>query len=383
MPHVQGHVNTVMAAAATDLLMQLPGVARAASYRTTIETVDDASFIGFSKYGTGVYHLHKATILTDSERRLLALIRKEEKFLRIVIQNAITSAKLAAGDIESIARLITQGRIEEVLQRVGQTAGIRVSEGYASSYVLAGQDTASVLEDALDVVIGFDQVNYRAVNHMRMRRLELIREFTEELRDTTNEVLRSGIERGINPRAQAREFRDSIGLTARQERAAQNYRSLLERTAEGDSAALTRELRDRRFDRTVQRAARTRKPLTQAQVDRMVTRYRERYVKYRSEVIARTESLRSVHAGADEGYRQAIEGGHIQEDEIRRTWVAASDERTRESHMLLNGQVRGINETFQGLYGELKYPGDADAPGIETISCRCVLSTRLIRQGAR
>ena len=181
--------------------------------------------------------------------------------------------------------------------------------------------------------------------------------------------MRDGIERGLNPRDQARQFRESVGLTGRQENAVQNYRRALESAAEGDSAALSRQLRDRRFDRTVQRAARTGKPLTTSQINRMTSRYRQRYIKYRAEVIARTEALRSVHAGTEELYRQAIDAGHVQEQELQRTWISAADERTRVSHQNLNGMIRGINETFPGLAGELKYPGDPDAPASETIQC--------------
>ena len=131
-------------------------------------------FIGFSKAGRiqiGIYHLHKADY-TDSEKRLLRLIAKEEKTLQGVFLQAIASAKLAAGDINELARLITQGRLFDAVDRASIAAGIRVAEGSAASYILAGQETAAKLENALDVVVGFDQVNWRAVNHMQARRLE-------------------------------------------------------------------------------------------------------------------------------------------------------------------------------------------------------------------
>ena len=360
----------------SDLLLSLPGVSRPASSRFSFSKYDDATFIGYSKAGNGIYHLHKADY-TDSEKRLLRLIGKEEIILRRVIEQAIASAKLAAGDLNTIARLITEGRLFDAVDRASTAAGIRVAEGYAATYVLAGQETAKNLENFLDVVIGFDQVNWRAVNHMQNRRLNLIREFTEEQRTTAQVVMRDGIARGLNPRDQARQFRESVGLTGRQENAVQNYRRALEGAAESETAALTRQLRDRRFDRTVQRAARTGKPLTTSQINRMTSRYRQRYIKYRAEVIARTEALRSVHAGTEELYRQAIDAGHVQEQELERTWVAAADERTRASHQNLNGMKRGINETFPGQDGELKYPGDPDAPASETIQCRCSLATRI------
>ena len=207
---------------------------------------------------------------------------------------------------------------------------------------------------------------------MQGERLRFIREFTDSQRDATRVALVDGIERGLNPIEQARNFRSSVGLTARQQEAVINYRRLLGRAGEGDSEALTRQLRDRRFDPTVRRAVAGREPLSQAQIDRMVERYRERYIKYRAEVIGRTEALRAVHAGNDEGYRQAIDGGAIDLDEIQRTWVTARDERVRETHRDAGGQVRGIDEPFIVGGAQLRYPGDSQGPaqGDSAVSLR-------------
>jgi hypothetical protein len=239
---------------------------------------------------------------------------------------------------------------------------------------MAGREGAEFLTDALEVTIGFDQVNERAVRTLRQERFRLIQEFTAEQRRATREALVQGTIRGLNPRDQAREFRRSIGLTLRQQQAVQNYRSLLER---GSSEALTRQLRDRRFDATVRRAAREGRQLSQDQVDRMVGRYRDRYVRYRSEVIARTEALRAVHQGTDETYHQGVEQGAFERDQLRREWVTARDERVRDSHDLLDGEVRGLDEPFEGLEGQLMFPGDPLAPASETAQCRCALATRV------
>lgn len=109
----------------------------------------------------------------------------------------------------------------------------------------------------------------------------------------------------------------------------------------------------------------------------MVGRYRERYIKYRAEVIGRTEALRAVHQGTQEMYRQAVEQGAMSSTEYKHKWVSARDKRVRDSHRHLNGLVRMEGETFPGNDGALKYPGDPDAPASETVQCRCCLSTRL------
>ena len=318
----------------------------------------------------------------DTEARLLRLVANAETHLRIAATSAIIAARDSPGTLAELSVLLEQGRIEEAVESAGYAGAIRIVAAYAAVYMLSGQKGAQYLEDVLEVVIGFDHVHWRAVNHMQRSRLRFIREFTDGQRDATRLALVDGIERGLNPIAQARNFRASVGLTAKQQEAVINYRRLLVRAGEGDSAALTRQLRDRRFDRTVRRAVAAREPLSQAQIDRMVDRYRERYIKYRAEVIGRTEALRAVHAGNDEAYRQAIDGGAIARAEIQRTWVTARDERVRPTHRAAGGQVRGLDEPFIVGGAQLRYPGDPRAPARETVQCRCALTTRLVTPDA-
>ncbi|KFH18427.1 hypothetical protein ELZ19_06725 [Brucella abortus] len=312
---------------------------------------------------------------TDPAARLIRLIGRAESRMRTALVNALLATRDQTS-LAELARLIEAGRFQEAIDRAAMAGAIRVAEQYASVFVLAGQEGAEFLSDVLRIVVGFDQVNERAVAHMQRERLRLIREFTAEQRRATRAALVDGITRGLNPRDQARAFRQSIGLTERQQLAVQRYRSLLE---SGSSEALSRQLRDRRFDRTVARAARTGEPLTRAQVDRMVERYSDRYLRYRSEVIARTEALRAVHAGNDEMYRQAVESGHVAQEQLQRTWVTARDERVRHSHSALGGQTRGLDEVWEAAGGVLRYPGDPEAPASETVQCRCALATRIGR----
>jgi hypothetical protein len=277
-------------------------------------------------------------------------------------------------DLDELAALIEAGRYDEALQSAARSGAVSLADEYAAVYVASGKDTSAFLEDVLEVVVRFDGVNQRAVEHLQAERLRMVREFTADQRAATRAALVDGVERGINPVDMARAFRDSVGLTERQQAAVSNYRRLLER---GSLEALDRQLRDARFDGAVRRAVREGKPLTKVQVDRMVARYSERYVKYRSEVIGRTEALRAVHAASDESYRQAVDDGLLRREQLQRKWVTAKDERVRKSHSRLNGEVRSLDEGWAADEGTLRYPGDPDAPASETVMCRCALSTRL------
>lgn len=309
-------------------------------------------------------------LLDSGERRIARVFMAAIRNLRETIDLAELEAQLAAGQIDDALELLIEA---------AQVTG------YASStvFILAGQDTARFLAEAGVARIGFNQANERAVAIMRDNQLSLIREFADEQRAATRIALTDGIERGVGPREQARNFRQSIGLTERQAQYVRNYRAALERVGQrgvprGEQmAALQRRLRDGRADREIERAIRESTPLSKKRIEWMVGRYAERWIKFRSEMIARTESLRSVHQGTDEAYEQAIDAGQIARADIEQTWNSARDDRVRDSHRKLNGQKRRMGETWQGDYGELRYPGDPLAPAAETIQCRCIVTRRI------
>lgn len=310
----------------------------------------------------------------DTEERLRMILATAEGSVRRMFERLIDRLKDDIGTLDEIADLLASGQLSQALEIGTRAAGGLASEVLGAAYIPAAQSTADFLADSLKVTIDFDQTNFRAVNRMSAARLNLIREFTNSQRDATREALVDGIQRGINPRAQARAFRNAIGLTQHQVRSVNNFRRLLQ---ENDSAALTRRLRDRRFDRTIRTAIRNDTPLGAEQIDRMVGRYRERFLKFRAETIARTEALRSVHEGHEDMMQQAFDEGVVDPEQVQRKWVTAGDERVRESHSALNGQLRAPGEVWQGFEGALRFPGDPFAPPAETISCRCVLTTRL------
>lgn len=314
---------------------------------------------------------------TDPESRLLALIDKADPKIRRAFITGVDAAK-AVGSLDRLEQLAAAGRLDEALDEAVRIGAIRLSETVNTTFVQAGQSTATFLGNALEVVVAFDQSNDRAVNIMQQSRLNLIREFGAEQRRATRLALSEGIARGANPVEQARAFRDSIGLTFNQQRAVLRYRNLLER---GSSQALDRQLRDRRFDSKVRRAVSGDKPLSTVEIDRMTDRYRSRMLRFRSETIARTEALRAVHSGSQEMYQQAIDEGRLTPSEVVQTWVTAHDERVRGTHSYMNGQTSPAGADAPGFTSgsgyRLRFPGDPMAPASETVRCRCALTTRL------
>jgi len=278
-----------------------------------------------------------------------------------------------ANTLKRIEELMLLGQIEEALI-LSETAALQLGRLWGETFTLAADETAKLVRDALNVTLDFDNVNERALAEMRRNQLRLIRQFSEKQRLATRQALQDGIRRGINPRDMAREFRRSIGLTDRQVRAVNNYRRMLEQL---DSTALRRKLRDARFDRTFARAIKEGKGLSSDQIERMVGRYRDRYIKYRSEVIARTESLRAVHAGVDEMYQQAFDSGTLRPDALVRQWDTSKDDRVRSSHRTMDRQKRLVGQTFEtGRGNQMRFPGDPEAPPSESVQDRCAVTTR-------
>lgn len=277
---------------------------------------------------------------------------------------------------DGLAKLAAEGMGGKAAEQYERAAELFAREA-TKVYLMGAEEAEAFVRTALDVVIGFDQFSERAVAFVRENEFRMIREFVDDQRATVRRVVQDGIARGVNPIEQAREIRDSIGLTERQERSVANYRRTLEQSS---SSALERELRDRRFDPSVRRAIDSGTPLTAAQIDRMVDRYRERKLKARAETIARTESIRALNAGMDEAFTQILGRANVPNEAVVRYWNDSGDDgRTRPAH--LNMQVREVpvGEPFiDGNGVPVRFPGDPDAPPETTTNCRCRLSVRIL-----
>lgn len=273
--------------------------------------------------------------------------------IRVALEERGIDAALAVIDAHVV-------RFANVLPRAFQDAALRETVTLA----------AKVRRVDPRLVVSFDPSHPRAAELMRQNRLDFVREVTRAQRDALRSALAEALQTGAGPVQTARAIRGSIGLTQTQLAAVNNYRALLEA---GDAAALARGLRDRRFDAAVGRATEG-EPLGKERIDRMVEGYRARYLQYRAETIARTESLRVVNLARAEALQQVLEDTGLPTESVRRTWRATQDKRTRDTHSAMDGQVKGLNEPFESPSGALlEFPGDPTAPPSESVNCRCVV----------
>lgn len=204
------------------------------------------------------------------------------------------------------------------------------------------------------------------------------------------EALSVGAQLGKNPRTTALELvgrinratnkREGgyIGLTSQQ---AQFVRSARLELSQLQEAYFNRTLRDKRYDGLVRKAIRSGKPLNKVEIDLVAGRYSDRLLKFRADVIARTEMINSLRVARHEGFVQLVESGKVTDDQIERTWSATGDQRVREDHSEMDGQkVFGIAAPFVTPDGQkLLFPGDSSlgAEPNQTIQCRCFENVRV------
>lgn len=238
----------------------------------------------------------------------------------------------------------------------------------------AAEELAEIASD-FTVAIGFNPAYPRAAALAQANRLTLINEFTAQQRRAVRQAVARAFEEGTGTAGTARAFRESIGLTAQQEAWVASFRARLESL---DAKALGMELRDRRFDRTIENAIARGRPLTERQIETMVDRFRTRALTMRSETIARTEAVRATSGARQEALLQMVEQTRIDPRRIIRIWHATRDKRTRDHHASMQGQQVGLYEKFEdGLGNLLIWPGDPGAPANTTINCRCTTTYRI------
>lgn len=316
--------------------------------------------------------LEKAT--RGERARIEALIAREEARVRSAFRRFLDSVQ--SNDARRQVRLALEREGIEMALRVVDAHVARMGGVIAQVFQSAGTAEAAALAGKLRsrhsyVAISFDPTYPRAADLMRRNTLSFVRGFTGAQRESTRAALTEALRTGAGTVQTARMLRESIGLTETQRRAVENYRSLLE---DGDVQALSRDLRDRRFDSSVLRAVEDGEPLGAEKIARMVEQYRNRYLQYRAETIARTETLRVVGQARLEALEQTLEQIELPRSRAVRIWAATQDERTRDTHSEMDGQRVGLDEPFVTPDGyNLLFPGDGSlgAPASEIVNCRC------------
>ena len=302
-----------------------------------------------------------------------------------------------AAQVSQIVEMLERGRIEEAIDalRLEPEFFGPLHEAMRASQIEGGAIALATVKvrdpyDGSRFILGFDGRHIRAEQWVGDKSSKLIAEIIEDQRDMARAVIRDGLEAGRAPRNVALEMvgrvnratgkREGgfIGLTSQQavwvQKAEEQLRGL-------DRGYLKRAARDKRFDGTVQKAIAAGKPLAEADIRRIVTRYKDRLLKARADLIAENETLTAMRAGQMEGIRQLVDSGKVRSDQVEREWSDTGDMRTRHDHRVMRGQkVRGVDVPFTFPDGtQAMFPGDVSlgSPARNTIRCRCIQHIRI------
>lgn len=228
----------------------------------------------------------------------------------------------------------------------------------------------------------------------------LVTRIVEDQRSSIQVALSEGLSAGDNPRvtalnivgrvsgASSRRQGGVIGLTLPQQRALAAARVEL---SSGDATALrgylSRERRDRRFDRSIAKAIREGTPLDKALIDRIVMRYSDRLLQLRGEMLAQHETFQAIMKSKHDAVWQQIAAGKVDVQDVTKVWKHTPQENGRLQHIAMQGQEVAFDQPFIAPDGtRIRYPHDPEAPASHTLGCKCQsqvkidFTARLVRQ---
>lgn len=319
-----------------------------------------------------------------------------------VVDNAIIGDMIDA---------IEQGDVIAAFQALGFTQAAMlpiikiVENAFERGGVLTGDKFPKFLRTPSGrAIFRFDVRNSRAEAWLRDHSSQLVTQLTDEARDNVRSVIERGMIAGNNPRSTALDIVGRIdpvtrnrvggvvGLTRNQELWVANTRrdlNDLNRIVSDEFGSIpisefrkkienhpyfARELRRKGSDASIIRELTSGKQINADTIDKLVTAYKSNALRYRGEVIARTEAMQALNRSEYEATLQAVDMGALRSNDVKRVWDSAGDNRVRWSHKEMDGQAVGVNEPFVSPSGaRLMYPGDTSlgAGGSEVIQCRC------------
>ena len=225
----------------------------------------------------------------EIQRRLQDMIQRFRDIMNMealedALRAGLTEVALASINLDDLATMM--GTTREDVERLVHTAGSL---------------TAAELAKQLGVTVSFNIVNPASTAYARTASAALVKQITEQQRDSLRRIIADSIEKGIPPRQAAKLIREVVGLTDKQMSSVQRFRKKLEDAGvEGDK------------------------------LDTRTQRYADSQLKKRAETIARTEVMAAMNTGRQMMWDQAAYDGLIRRDKTFKRWLTAHDDRLDE-----------------------------------------------------
>lgn len=336
------------------------------------------------------------TIYSSLDQLMILKIPEVQKIFLEVMQDIVDRAILS----EMIAA-IEANDPERLFRATGFTSAALnpIIDAIESVYLDTAETTVDGWPSRIRTPTGltifrFDMRNPRVEEDLKTRSSTLITRLTEEARQNVRDVLQVGIIKGENPRKTAldiigkvdprtkKRIGGVIGLTENQAKWVRNVDRYLR---DLDGKYLNLKLRDKRFDGIVKKAIESGEKLSERDIDRITTQYKNKALRHRGEAISRTETVQAINRGEYMANIQLVEEGLVARDAVTKEWDDTGDGRVRLTHRALGrkyGKKKGIglDEPFISPSGaRMLYPGDSTlgAPADEIVMCRCRVHVRV------
>lgn len=193
------------------------------------------------------------------------------------------------------------------------------------------------------VAVGFDVLNPRTLDAVRKLDSRVVRELTDDVKETVRAFVENGLRDGKAPATIARDVRPLIGMSPTQAENAQKFGAKL--AAKGK---------------------------TPEQVDQAVATYQRKAIAQNAYNVSRTATTDSLKLGQKLTWEDAAAKGIVDMDLLEKTWISVGDNRVRPEHQAMHGET----VPFRNRYSN----GD-EVVGESDYGCRCVEKVRQRRPG--
>lgn len=318
-----------------------------------------------------------------------ALVAKYGKKIADAFINAINDLR-ANVDLQLLVKALAENDINaaESALHLDQAALAKLRTAITETYDAGGQTAVSgmpVLRDAAGakLVIRFDPGHQRAEQWLKEESSTLIKNLIDP--EPIRDALAAGMRAGSNPlqtaldlvgrvdRASGKRTGGLIGLSRPQ---AEYLQSAQEELASTDPKLLrnylARNLRDRRYDKSVLKAIESGEPIPVQTQQSAAISYSNRLLKARADLIGKQESFAALETAKAESYQQVIDRGAVAQSAVRKKWHHFANEHPRLQHIAMNGTAVGISQRFILPDGTaMRFPHDPSAPIRQTAGCYC------------
>lgn len=261
-----------------------------------------------------------------------------------ILRESLTDAELQrAIDTGSVESLIRAAFSDQVMDRAFLPLRQRIRQTTERGFQYAVKDLPRGGKVNGTLAVAFDHLNPNIITALRDLDTDALDTLKEEQRATVKQAGEVAIQEGVGVKTFGRRIRDAVGLAPNQEQSVRNYEESL-RT--GDAEVLQRQLRDKRFDRTITKAL-DGDGLSEEQIARMTDAYRRRFIAHNANTHARTTTLQAYKAGQELTWKQAKENGVIPPNgRLMKTWIQIDRPTKRESHVPLHGETVSIDQPY-------------------------------------